>query len=527
MKTMKLLILVAGGLAMSACGKSPASKGYTVEFNTHGGTLVETMVNVTKISTSPETARDGYTFLGWYESALPSATKYEFPYTVRSDMTMHARWEQIGYTVTFETDGGTPVSPMTTTLISEKPVSTKEGYKLTGWYTSLSSESPISFPYVVDHNQTLYAKWIVADIDGYMDENIITQQVKTTKVRVGSGDYYADIYGAKIEQGLYFYVEQFVAQGMSHSSNWWQNNNIEFRFGNEILLPDGGGTQYWFSSINGGEGSHGKMAFVDAGKVSGLNKYQFEILLPWSDLEVRTSEVILFSAGCAFYSGWATLSSWNRVRADQLNVFNTISTTGFSQFSGLGSNFFERTGRELLSSPVSATRRDDYTWDTNVVKYLMNGTNSWELRLDLHSSWADQAFNDCGWAGEVYAEGGFSVGGWTFRQDWWGWASWSKGGADSNAGPHGDFIDCTESNVFEAMREKDVTIFVKYDASLGRIAVRGVYTSTYSSFAGAKVFIAYSSDIFNYSGNMYAAFGFCNGGVTFNSVQLISGSLAS
>ncbi len=601
MKKMKLLFLTTiGALALVGCTNSaPAtSKGYNVSFNTHGGTAVETMENVKKIETSPVTTRDGYNFVGWFDSALASAVEFTFPYTVTKDTTMHAKWQEITYTVTFDTDGGSPVEPMANIKsIQTSPVTEKDGFNFAGWYTSKTATEAISFPYAVDHDQTLYAKWtaktytvhfdtdggsLISDmegitvieeepvttkagceflgwflsktdteritfpytvtdnitlyarwdidktiiqIDGYAVEYIWTTDVMATKATVGSGDYYTDIYGTKLESGLYLYIEQHVAQTKTHDNNWWENNNVELRFGNEIIVPDTGAEQYWYSSINGGQGNHGTVAYQDMGETDGIYQLQWEILIPWNELPVSYSENVLFTAGCAYATGFVTLSSWGRVRADKLNDYHIVNANGVTAYEGLGANFFERTGTELLAEPVTRERDEGYTWDSNMAKYTMNGNASWELRIDLHSSNAGQEYNDCGWVGEVYSPS-WANGGWTFRQDWWGWGAWSQGGTDHTAGPHGDFVDCNDSNIFSVMQEKDAVVFVKFDATLGRIGVRGMYTSTKEGSVGAKVYVAYTSQVFDYRGNMIAAFGFCNGAVTINSVQLISGALA-
>ncbi|MCX7028325.1 MAG: leucine-rich repeat protein [Spirochaetes bacterium] len=68
------------------------------------------------------------------------------------------------YTVSFVTNGGSPVSSVSTTLISDVPVSSKASNALEGWYTdaSFAAGTKVSFPYDPLANITLYAKWISA-----------------------------------------------------------------------------------------------------------------------------------------------------------------------------------------------------------------------------------------------------------------------------------------------------------------------------------------------------------------------------
>ena len=71
-KIISLLFLCASTFALAGCGAvdpstpetpSPSvATGYTVQFNTHGGTTVSTITNVSYIETSPVTTKTNYTF---------------------------------------------------------------------------------------------------------------------------------------------------------------------------------------------------------------------------------------------------------------------------------------------------------------------------------------------------------------------------------------------------------------------------------------------------------------------------------
>lgn len=70
----------------------------TVTFNTNGGSqvvpqyiLAESGDKATKPATDP--TRDGYLFKGWYDATL--TTNYDFSASVSSDITIHAKWEDI------------------------------------------------------------------------------------------------------------------------------------------------------------------------------------------------------------------------------------------------------------------------------------------------------------------------------------------------------------------------------------------------------------------------------------------------
>ena len=70
----------------------------------------------------------------------------------------------VTYPVTFETNGGSAVQPVTVdegTAITPAPETTLEGYEFGGWYSSadLSDDALVTFPYTPAGSTTLYAKW--------------------------------------------------------------------------------------------------------------------------------------------------------------------------------------------------------------------------------------------------------------------------------------------------------------------------------------------------------------------------------
>ncbi len=74
-----------------------SNQKYTVTFDSKGGTLVEAQ-EVKKNETATEPAdptREGYIFLGWYTSET-STVEYDFDTKVVEDITLIAKWGQIG-----------------------------------------------------------------------------------------------------------------------------------------------------------------------------------------------------------------------------------------------------------------------------------------------------------------------------------------------------------------------------------------------------------------------------------------------
>lgn len=133
----------------------------------------------------PGTSPTGATFAGWYLDAA-CTQPVTFPYTVTGNVTFHAKWEDAGYLVTFNTMGGDPMEARRVAAIpgsgrnpSEEFTPTREGFVFRGWYlseaNSINNVRPItSYPYQIGRDLTLYAGW-----DEELDPNETQQKVTT------------------------------------------------------------------------------------------------------------------------------------------------------------------------------------------------------------------------------------------------------------------------------------------------------------------------------------------------------------
>ena len=113
--------------------------------------------------------KDGHTFVGWFTERNGQGSKFVLPYEMVEDVTLYPYWEVLDpsttYTVTFETNGGSAVSPSTVKVgetIAQPTEPTKADYAFSGWYLDELFTQPVSFPYTVNSNVTLYAKWVSA-----------------------------------------------------------------------------------------------------------------------------------------------------------------------------------------------------------------------------------------------------------------------------------------------------------------------------------------------------------------------------
>ncbi|WP_230496021.1 InlB B-repeat-containing protein, partial [Pseudoneobacillus rhizosphaerae] len=140
---------------------------YTVSFNSNGGSAVApvtTNPNTTISAPTPPT-RTGYTFNGWFkEASLTSEWNFATD-KVTQDTTLYAKWTINQYTVSFNSNGGSAVAPVTTnynTTISAPTPPTRTGYTFNGWYKEAGLTTGWNFATdkVIQHT-TLYAKWTI------------------------------------------------------------------------------------------------------------------------------------------------------------------------------------------------------------------------------------------------------------------------------------------------------------------------------------------------------------------------------
>lgn len=138
--------------------------------------------------TLTEAYKAGYRFTGWY-SAPSGGTQITSELIVSSNVTIYAHYEQGGYTVTLDANGGT-VSPSSLTVYNgdtfhDLPTPTKDGYNFNGWKyntVNVSKESTIW----LTGNITLTASWSVAIVDTvYWSNSTVTQELYNSVVEVG------------------------------------------------------------------------------------------------------------------------------------------------------------------------------------------------------------------------------------------------------------------------------------------------------------------------------------------------------
>ena len=143
-------------------------QSYTVSFNSNGGSSVSAMSvtpgTILYQNSLPVPTRSGYAFTGWYEDSACSIIGGAIEITANT--TLYAGWERTApqsYTVSFNSNGGSSVSPLTVNegfeiIQSNLPIPSRTGYQFTYWYTD-SALRNIAGGDKVYNNITLYAGW--------------------------------------------------------------------------------------------------------------------------------------------------------------------------------------------------------------------------------------------------------------------------------------------------------------------------------------------------------------------------------
>lgn len=132
---------------------------YLVTLETNGGSEISSF-RARTVESVQEPEKSGFTFIGWYlDSSLN--TKAVFPLVISKDTTLYAAYKQ-NFTITFETNGGSAVNPVSCYVLNESPESTKTDKSLGGWYLDpeCTDEKKVTFPFYPTEDVMLFAKWV-------------------------------------------------------------------------------------------------------------------------------------------------------------------------------------------------------------------------------------------------------------------------------------------------------------------------------------------------------------------------------
>ncbi len=217
----EILIDELDGHSISATVKATTPEGinysvdYTMDFfnqyhdviwqqNNGEADVVNPTAFETEIKLPAEPVRVGHSFTGWVDANNNSFV----PGTLmgKTDVTYTATWSVNEYTISFDTDGGTEIAPVTKNYgegVDAPKAPEKEGYTFAGWYSdpecTVTADIPSTMP---ASDKTYYAGWTVNqytisfDAKGGTDVDSITanygSEVSEPTVPTKTGYTFAD-----------------------------------------------------------------------------------------------------------------------------------------------------------------------------------------------------------------------------------------------------------------------------------------------------------------------------------------------
>lgn len=145
---------------------------YTLTFNTNGGSAIAPITQDynTPISAPTEPTKTGHTFAGWFADT-DLTIPFVFSMMPAGNTTIYAKWTINSYTISFDSNGGSPVTSITqayNTAVSAPSDPTKEGYTFAGWYSDTDLTLPYTFTVMPAGSMTLYAKWTPDQVSDVM-----------------------------------------------------------------------------------------------------------------------------------------------------------------------------------------------------------------------------------------------------------------------------------------------------------------------------------------------------------------------
>jgi hypothetical protein len=128
--------MLAGDLRLAARWEA---RIYTVTFDPAGGSVVPSIVHAygSAVEAPSDPVREGYSFAGW-EPSVPSTMP-------ANDVVVVAQWTANSYTISFDSNGGSPVPSITQkygAAVEAPSDPVREGHSFAGWEPSVPSTMP-------------------------------------------------------------------------------------------------------------------------------------------------------------------------------------------------------------------------------------------------------------------------------------------------------------------------------------------------------------------------------------------------
>jgi uncharacterized repeat protein (TIGR02543 family) len=138
---------------------------YTIRFQMDGGSSVSaiTQIYLTAVAAPAAPTKTGYAFGGWYSNEALT-TPYVFSIMPAEDVDLYAKWTVNQVTLSFDSNGGAAVDPITQnygTAVAAPTAPTKVGHTFGGWYSNEALTTLYVFSTMPAQSITLYAKWTI------------------------------------------------------------------------------------------------------------------------------------------------------------------------------------------------------------------------------------------------------------------------------------------------------------------------------------------------------------------------------
>lgn len=135
---------------------------YKLIFHSNGGTYIPESIHLfgDAITEPNAPVKEGFDFDGWYTDANLT-NKFTFSTMPAQDIHLYAKWTPITYTITFDSQGGSLVEPISTGygMSIQLPTPEKEGFVFVGWFLDEGFTQSFTSATMPLGGAHLYAKW--------------------------------------------------------------------------------------------------------------------------------------------------------------------------------------------------------------------------------------------------------------------------------------------------------------------------------------------------------------------------------
>ncbi|MCL2844431.1 MAG: InlB B-repeat-containing protein [Chitinivibrionia bacterium] len=421
--------VIGGDITLFARWTEIQIETFTVSFNSNGGSVVSSVVNIANgatISAPVAPTRSGFTFAGWYkEVELTTAWNFEVD-VVSENTTLFARWTEIQnetFTVSFNSNGGSAVSSVVNiangATISAPVAPTRDGHVFGGWYKDAELANAWDFETdVVEGNTTLFARWLTAhtitfNSNGGSAVSSVSALTGTTidkptdPTRVGFA--FMGWYREAAFTNAWNFETNVVAANTTLFARWHELGTLVLPYSNNLASANDV-NEWTLSGVNWDNGNSGQLIFEAAGSFvdlpllpAGVNGHGIRIVARHGNtISLETSvNGTTFSAPQAFAGGTTVMESGilsipngtryirlstNSVRTNEVALVSVLvssfHTVAFNSNVGSSVASIVNVSRgSIISEPENEPIRSGYTFDGWYREAELS--NLWNFATDL------------------------------------------------------------------------------------------------------------------------------------------------